>query len=138
MRGASERTHFSGGPRGGDSHGVMADGKSTTTTSITTDDADRRTRIDLADGGRWEYTYDNAGQLTGGTRFGPKLDNTEGTLVQYAYQYDGVGQPRERSERDGRTSRSERAQRNRAAGERQLPRYSARKTTVCLHTRIII
>jgi len=36
--------------------------------AVTTDDADRRTRIDLADGGRWEFSYDNAGQLTGGTR----------------------------------------------------------------------
>jgi len=69
--------------------------------NITTDDADRRIRIDLADGGRWEYTYDNAGQLTGGTRYGPKLDNTEGTLVQYSYQYDAIGNPVQRSEDSG-------------------------------------
>ena len=69
--------------------------------SYTYDNSDRRTRVDLADGGRWDYIYDNAGQLTGGTRYGPKVDTTEGTLVQYAYQYDAMGNPTQRAEDSG-------------------------------------
>ena len=66
--------------------------------AYTYDAADRRTQVDLVDGGRWEYSYDNAGQLTGGTRYGPKLDQQEGTLVQCAYQYDAMGNPTQRTE----------------------------------------
>ena len=69
--------------------------------TYTYDDSDRRTRVDLADGGRWDYTYDNAGQLTGGTRYGPELDTTEGTLVEYSYQYDAMGNPAQRAEDSG-------------------------------------
>jgi RHS repeat-associated protein len=78
--------------------------------AYTVDAHDRRTRVDLADGaagpepvewGHWDYTYDAAGQLTGGTRYGPKLDQQEGTLVQYAYQYDAMGNPTHRSEDAG-------------------------------------
>ena len=55
--------------------------------AYTLDNHDRRTRVDLADGaggpelverGRWEYTYDAAGQLIGGVRYGPRWpDGTE-------------------------------------------------------------
>jgi len=57
--------------------------------------------VDLLGGGRWDYTYDSSGQLTGGTRSGPKFDTTEGTLVQYGYQYDPMGNPTQRTEDAG-------------------------------------
>ena len=69
--------------------------------AYTYDASDRRTQVDLVDGGRWEYSYDAAGQLTGGTRYGPKLDQQEGTLVQCAYQYDPMGNPTQRGEDSG-------------------------------------
>jgi YD repeat-containing protein len=70
--------------------------------SYTVDNHDRRTRVDLADGGRWEYTYDAAGQLVGGVRYGPRWpDATEQVLATYGYQYDPMGNPTQRSEDAG-------------------------------------
>ena len=72
--------------------------------AYTLDDHDRRTRIDLAHGGGWDYTYDNAGQVTGGTRTGTTVGQTAGTLVTYRYQYDAMGNPQQRTEDAGVSS----------------------------------
>ena len=76
----------------------------------TYDASDRRTQVDLATpgvdtvqwtNGRWEYTYDSAGQLIGGTRYGPQLAGGEGTMVDYSYAYDPMGNPAQRTEDSG-------------------------------------
>ena len=51
--------------------------------------ANQRTRLDLADGSRWEYTYDALGQVTSGRRYW--LDGTAVAGQQFEYGFDDIG-----------------------------------------------
>jgi RHS repeat-associated protein len=79
-----------------------APGSTVSSFGYTLDNHDRRTQAALADGGRWEYTYDATGQLVGGVRYAPRWpDGIEQVLATYGYQYDPMGNPTQRSEDAG-------------------------------------
>ncbi|MCC5850099.1 MAG: hypothetical protein JJU29_18600, partial [Verrucomicrobia bacterium] len=64
-------------------------------------DANQRTRADLADGTYWEYSYDTLGQVTGGV----KKDTSDNPIPGYGfgYTYDDIGN-RKTSVENGRTT----------------------------------
>ena len=51
--------------------------------------ANQRTRLDLADGSHWEYTYDALGQVVSGRRYW--LDGTPVAGQQFEYGFDDIG-----------------------------------------------
>jgi len=57
--------------------------------SYSYNDANQRTRVDLADGSYWIYEYDFLGQVTSGKKF--FSDNTEVPGQQFEYGFDTIG-----------------------------------------------
>ena len=64
-------------------------GAVTKTYSYTYDDSDRRSRLDMADGSHWLYTYDAKGQIVSGAKY----DSTNKVIPGQAfnYSYDDIG-----------------------------------------------
>ena len=64
-------------------------GTVTKTYSYTYDDKDRRSRLDMADGSYWIYTYDAKGQIVSGTKY----DSTNKAIPgqAFTYAYDDIG-----------------------------------------------
>ena len=64
-------------------------GSVTKTYSYTYDDKDRRSRLDMADGSYWTYTYDAKGQIVSGAKY----DSTNKAIPgqAFTYAYDDIG-----------------------------------------------
>ena len=64
-------------------------GATTRTYTYVYNDKDQRTKLTLADGSYWEYTYDDKGQVISGVK---KDSNGNAIAGQYfGYEYDGIG-----------------------------------------------
>ena len=64
-------------------------GATTRTYSYEYNDKDQRTKLTLADGSYWEYTYDDKGQVTGGIKY-----DAEGHAIpgqSFGYTFDDIG-----------------------------------------------
>lgn len=57
--------------------------------AYTYNDANQRTRVDLADGSYWIYAYDTFGQVISGKKY--FSDNTPVSGQQFDYAFDGIG-----------------------------------------------
>ena len=64
-------------------------GATTRTYAYVYNDKDQRTKLTLADGSYWEYTYDDKGQVTSGV----KKDSAGKAIPgqSFGYSYDGIG-----------------------------------------------
>ncbi|MFA7230427.1 MAG: hypothetical protein WC071_04090, partial [Victivallaceae bacterium] len=60
------------------------------------DDADRRSRINLADGSYWLYGYDDKGQITSGMKYSAADSPVPGQSFNYSYDTIGNRQTEER------------------------------------------
>jgi RHS repeat-associated protein len=66
-----------------------ASGSVTKSYNYTYDDKDRRSKLDLADGTSWVYTYDEQGQVVSGVKH-----DADGKAIpgqSFGYDYDGIG-----------------------------------------------